>query len=86
MALAVLRQEATSKHSGAIAFFDREFVKKGIFPRKLSQSLHLAFQRRQENDYGEVFACTLDDAKQAILEATEFVSAVKQYITPALGN
>jgi hypothetical protein len=84
MALAVLRQEATSKHSGAIAFFDKEFVKRGIFPRALSQSLHLAFQRRQENDYGEIFACTQEDANQAIMDATEFVSVVNQYISKTL--
>jgi uncharacterized protein (UPF0332 family) len=28
LALAVLRQQVTSKHSGVLAFFDREFVKK----------------------------------------------------------
>ena len=80
MALAVLKQEATSKHSGAIAFFDREFVKHGIFPKQLSQTLHMAFQRRQEYDYGEVFTCTLEEANQAIAEATEFVTIVSQYI------
>jgi uncharacterized protein (UPF0332 family) len=31
MALAVFRQEVTAKHSGDIAFFDREFVRKEIF-------------------------------------------------------
>lgn len=51
LALAIQRQETTSKHSGVIAFFDREFVKTGIFPRELSKSFHLAFQKRQGNDY-----------------------------------
>jgi len=46
-ALIVLQDEVTSKNSGAIAFFDREFIKTGIFPKSLSRSLHLAFDRRQ---------------------------------------
>jgi uncharacterized protein (UPF0332 family) len=41
LALAVYRQEITSKHSGLITFFDREFVKEGAFPKELSKSLHL---------------------------------------------
>jgi uncharacterized protein (UPF0332 family) len=80
MALAVLRQEATSKRSGTIAFFDREFVKVGIFPKELSQSLHLAFQKRQEHDYGEVFTCTQEEAYQAIVEAKASVGAVILYL------
>jgi uncharacterized protein (UPF0332 family) len=85
MALTVLRQEATSRHSGVIAFFDREFVKSGLFSKELSQSLHLAFQRRQENDYGEIFAVTEEEAHQAIVEAQAFVAAIGQYLDAAIG-
>lgn len=83
LALIVLRQEAISKHSGVIAFFDREFVKAGLFSTTLSKSLHLAFQRRQENDYGEVFIVSQEDAYQAITEAQSFVSAVSEYLASA---
>lgn len=54
-ALAVLHQEVTTKHSGVITFFDHEFIKSNIFPRDLSRKIHLAFQRRQENDYASAF-------------------------------
>ena len=80
MALTVLRQEITSRHSGVITFFDREFVKRGIFSKELSQSLHLAFQRRQENDYGEVFTVSQEEAEQATIEAQTFVAAISQYL------
>ena len=46
LALLATKQLGTSKHSGALALFDREFVKAGVFPRELSRSLHLAFDRR----------------------------------------
>lgn len=80
LALAVLRQETTSKHSSVIAFFDREYVKTGIFPRELSKSLHLSFQRRQENDYGDVFLVNEEEAHQALLEAHTFVENVEIYL------
>lgn len=80
LALAVLRQEVTSKHSGAIAFFDTEFVRPGYFPKEFSKTLHLAFQRRQENDYGEVFSVTSEDGIQAINDAMAFVTGVEKYL------
>ena len=80
LALTVLRQETTSKHSGVIAFFDKEFVKSGIFSKELSKSLHLAFQRRQENDYGDVFLVNDEDARLALLEASSFVASIEKYL------
>lgn len=50
----------TSKHSGLISLFDREFVKTGIFSKDLSKSLHRAFDERQANDYGEMLEPDLD--------------------------
>ncbi len=80
LALTVLKQESTSKHSGVIAFFDREYVKSGIFPRELSKSFHLAFQRRQENDYGDVFSVDEEETRQSLLEARLFVDRVESYV------
>jgi len=54
LALLATQQLGTSKHSGAISLFDREFVKTGIFSRDLSRSLRMAFDRRQSYDYGEI--------------------------------
>ena len=80
LALAVLSQEVTSKHSGVIAFFDREYVRTGIFTRELSKAFHLGFQRRQESDYGELFTASEDEANKAIIEARNFVECVEKYI------
>ena len=62
LALAVLHQQATSKHSGVITFFDREFVKTGIFEENLSRSLHQAFESRQQSDYGKIFEVSETEA------------------------
>lgn len=80
LALAVLRQQVTSKHSGVLAFFDREFVKTGIFPKELSHAFHKAFDSRQTNDYGEIFAVSGEDATQTLAEAQNFVLSIESYI------
>lgn len=86
LALSVVKQINTSKHSGLIAFFDREYIKTGVFQKSLSKSLHLAFQRRQESDYGNAFTVNPDEALQAIDEAIAFVDSVDGYIQPQLNK
>ena len=80
LALAVMRQRIVSKHSGVIAFFDREFVKEGVFPKDLSRVLHLAFDRRQETDYGEIFTVSPEEARQALDDARTFVAKIGNYL------
>ena len=51
LALLATKQLGTSRHSGTISLFDREFVKTGVFAPDLSKALHLAFGRRQIHGY-----------------------------------
>jgi uncharacterized protein (UPF0332 family) len=80
LALTIIKQQTASKHSGVIAFFDKDFVRTGIFPKELSRYLHFAFERRQNSDYGEIFSANQEEAKQAIVEAEEFVEKIKDYL------
>lgn len=80
LALLATRQLGTSKHSGAISLFDREFVKSGLFPRELSRSLHLTFDRRQKHDYGEMIPLTQETVEATIHDARVFVAAVETHL------
>ena len=80
LALLATKQLGTSKHSGAISLFDREFVKTGVFPRELSRSLHLAFDQRQTYDYGEMVEIEPDASDDTIASARSFVASVEQYL------
>jgi uncharacterized protein (UPF0332 family) len=81
LALLATKQLGTSRHSGAISLFDREFVKTGVFAPDLSRALHLAFDRRQIHDYGEMIDLDAATSDEAIADATRFVAAVRQYLT-----
>jgi len=80
LALLATRQLGTSRHSAAIALFDREFVKTGVFPTSLSQALHLAFERRQTHDYGEIVEVDRASAEETLSGAQLFVDAVATYL------
>lgn len=80
LALLATKQLGTSKQSGAISLFDREFVKTGIFSKEFSKALHLAFDRRQMHDYGEVTELDAEMVDFAIEEARMFVEGIDPYL------
>ncbi len=80
MALAVQEKYVATKHSGMIAFFDKEFIKTKIFPTELSRSLHLGFDRRQSSDYGEVWMVDESEASEGLSQAIDFVHTIETYL------
>ncbi len=80
LALLATKGLGPSKHSGALALFDREFVKTGVFPRTLSRSLHLAFDRRQTHDYGELTPTDRSIAEETLTDARAFVAAIESHL------
>ncbi len=80
LALLCTKGLGTSKHSGAIALFDREFVKPGVFGKSLSIFLHKAFDMRQEADYAEMSEIDEQDATETIAGAEDFIRQVKRQL------
>lgn len=70
----------TSKHSGVIAIFDKEFVHAGKIDRRYSKMLHRMFDVRQECDYKELVESTAEEAAESLKLATEFVETIKSFI------
>ena len=79
-ALIVQRQAEVSKHSGAIAFFDREYVKTGIFDKQLSKWLHRMFDLRQDSDYGDMFIPSQEQCDEALTHTREFIDKIKSLV------
>lgn len=80
LALAASKRQAISKHTHAIAFFDKEFVRKGIFPKEISRSLHFGFEDRQTRDYGEIWEIDRADVEATFQDARKFVDAIENYL------
>ena len=77
LALLATRKQETSKHSGAISLFDKEFVKTGVFGKELSRRLHNAFDLRQRTDYAPQIQVNDDEAGQVLEESRKFVVEVE---------
>ena len=81
LALLAVKRKETSKHSGAISIFDKEFVKEGVFPKEFSRWIHGAFDLRQRSDYATWHQITRDDAQETYRDACVFVKGVKENLT-----
>lgn len=80
LALLATRQRETSKHSGAISLFDKEFVKSGTFSKHFSRWLHDAFDLRQRSDYAVQVQVTMEEAENTLQHAVLFVKETKRVL------
>lgn len=81
--LALLQDKrlSSSKHSGVIAVFDRDFVKTELFDKKLSKALHRAFELRQRGDYMENTVISISDVEEIMLLTTEFLNTTEKFLS-----
>ncbi len=70
----------TSKHTGVISIFDKEFILTKKIDKYYSEILHKMFNIRQKGDYKELVELTLEDAIEHIRLAKEFINSIKGYM------
>jgi uncharacterized protein (UPF0332 family) len=81
LALLTEGKKETSKHSGAIALFDKDFVKQGLFKKDYSRWLHDAFDLRQRSDYVAEYQVPEEEARKTLKNAELFVGEVKAVLS-----
>lgn len=69
-----------SKHAGVIAYFQKEYIKTGVFEKKYSKYLSQAFQIRNNTDYADFFIASQADAKEQYEKALEFNEVIEGYL------
>ncbi len=69
-----------SKHSGVIAYFQKEFIKTGIFEKRYSRYLQAVFQIRNSCDYDDFFIASKQDAEEQYNRAEEFYNVIQKYL------
>lgn len=79
-ALAVLHHENFSKHSGYISYFQREYIKTGIFDKELSRIVTRAKTLRESSDYGDMAVVSKETAVNDYKDACLFYEQLSQYI------
>jgi uncharacterized protein (UPF0332 family) len=67
----------TSKHSGVIGIFNKEFIHTGKLDARFAKMFYDLFDERMELDYRDFAEVSEEDACNAVSSAREFVSAIK---------
>jgi len=80
LALLIFEPYSSSKHRGILSYFNKEFIKKGIFPVELGRAINKAFELRQIGDYREYVSLTYDDVTPFIDKAEEFLKKIRKHL------
>lgn len=70
-----------SKHAGVMAFFQKNYIKTGIFEKSYSKILTEAFEVRTESDYDDYYVISKEDVEMQIKNADFFVKGIKEYVS-----
>lgn len=76
----ILKEFDSSKHSGVIAFFNKEYLKTNILNRDLSIIIKNSAFLREKSDYDDFFIASRKDAEKQVADADIFLNAVEQYL------
>jgi uncharacterized protein (UPF0332 family) len=79
-ALLVLNEKAFSKHGQVKAYFNREFIKSGIFPKEFGRLFNAVFEYRQKFDYVDLLVPEEKLISDYIAEAEKFIARISSYL------
>lgn len=68
------------RHSGVIQYFQKEYIKTGIFGKEFSDMIMDASEIRNASDYDDFYLASREEAECQIANAEAFTSAVEKHI------
>ena len=79
---AVLAMEEVDfkRHKDVLAYFNKEYVNKGIFPKMIGRKISQAQRIREDSDYDDEFVVNADKTLEQINTAEKLIELVEQYI------
>lgn len=78
--LLLIKNLDPKKHSGAISFFNRYFVKTGEVEKGLAEILKFAHKERIGADYDEFYTASPEEARFQLGNAEKFLQRVKEIL------
>lgn len=76
----VLKGFDSSKHSGVIAFFTKEYLKTEILDRSLSFIIKDSSLCREKSDYDDFYIASQTEAEEQLKNASCFVQKIDEYV------
>lgn len=71
----------SKKHSGVISYFRNQYIRNGIFDKKLSKIIGRLSEIREQSDYNMTAVFDLQTARELYELSKEFVYEIDKYLT-----
>ena len=68
------------RHKDVLAYFNKEYVNKEKFPKKIGRKISQAQRVREDSDYDDDYEPSLEKTEQQINTAQELIELVETYI------
>ncbi len=75
-----LKEFDSSKHSGVISFFTKEYLKTKILDRKLADIIKDSSLCREKSDYDDFYVAGRTEAEEQLKNAEHFVQQIEEYV------
>lgn len=85
-AVTALEAFDSSKHSGIIAFFNRTYVKEGVFDKEISKFIDISFRLREKADYQDFVVISQEQAVEQLEKAEKVMGILKPYLLERWGE
>lgn len=72
------------RHKDVIAYFNKNYVNIGIFPKAIGRKISQATQIREDSDYDDKFIADEEKTKTQMNSAKEIVELIEKYINENL--
>ncbi len=84
--ITALAEFDSSKHSGVIAFFNKMYVKEGVFDKNISKLIDTAYRLREKADYQDFVVISKAQALEQIEKAEKVLGMLEPYLERAWNN
>ena len=68
------------RHKDIIAYFNKNYINKEIFPKEIGRKISQAQRIREDSDYDDEYQPSYEKTKQQIDTAKELINLVEKYI------
>lgn len=80
-AILCLEPIAFKKHKDTIGYFNKNYVRTGIFPPEIGRNISKAAKIRHASDYDEFYIASKEEAKRQIQTASTMIQLVKEFLS-----
>ena len=73
-------------HSGVVSHFRKEYIKTGIFDKKLSIIIQMTSMVRESSDYDDFYIISREDARRQVDDAEAFYREIEEYVNKFIAD